>query len=171
MNRKLKLYLVLAFINLGYQANAQQLPEPKKLTDFSFMTGQWEGTGTSYTREGSVEFKVVETIVYAADSTTLLIKGLGFDEQGINHHDAVGILYHEDGAYHLHAFTKQGQNVIAYVTKTGDQSFDWGFDLPNGARIKYSASFTEDSWEESGTYTTPDGAQSFPTVQMKLSRK
>jgi len=171
MKTLLKLCLTLVFILQGIQANAQHLPEPKKLTDFSFMTGDWEGTGTSYTRQGPVEFNVTETIAYAADSTTLLIKGHGFDDQGINHHDAVGVLYFDNGAYHMHAFTKQGQNVIAYVTKTGDHSFDWGFDLPNGGKIKYSASFTEDTWKESGTYTTPDGTQSFPTVQMNLSRK
>ncbi len=71
----------------------------------------------------------------------------------------------------MHAFTMQGQNVIADVTKTGDLSFDWGFDLPNGGKIKYTVQFTENTWEESGTYVTPDGSNSYPTVKMALIRK
>lgn len=152
-------------------AHGQGIPSPQKLTAFSFMTGEWEGSGTYYSQQGSHELKVAESITFSGDSTILLISGKGFDHQGNNHHDAFGVMYFENGQVKIHAFTKQGQNVIAEVTKTGERAIDWGFELPNGGKIKYSASFTDTTWKESGTYTTPDGSQSFPTVKMQLTRK
>lgn len=149
----------------------QGMPVPKKLMEFSFMIGEWQGTGTYFTQKGALEVEVKESIAFAIDSTVLLIRGIGSDQQGVKHHDALGVMYFENGAYHMHAFTKEGQNIIADVIKTGERSLDWGFELPNGGKIQYSASFTDSTWEESGIYTSPDGSQSFPTVKMNLARK
>ncbi|GJM30217.1 MAG: hypothetical protein DHS20C17_28520 [Cyclobacteriaceae bacterium] len=164
-----KFILVIAFLNCT-ALEAQQVPEPQKLKQFSFMIGEWQGNGTYYSSQGESEIEVHESVVFAADSTILLIHGKGRDSDGKIHHDAIGVIYTENGQTHVHAFTMQGQNVIADVNKNGEKSFDWGFDLPNGGKIKYSATFTETTWEESGTYTTPDGNQSFPTVKMSLKK-
>ena len=166
----LAIFILLVFPQIS-KLHAQQMPTPKKLTDFSFMTGEWSGKGTYYSPQGANEFDVLESVVFAADSTTLLIRGQGLDEHNVKHHDAIGVMYSENGKIQLHAFTMQGQNVVADVTKTGDMSFDWGFDLPNGGKIKYTVQFTENTWEESGIYVTPDGTNSYPTVKMVLTRQ
>lgn len=171
ISKAVKIFVLLWFIHQTFDLPAQQMPKPKKLTDFSFMTGEWKGKGTYYSPQGVNEFDVHESVFYAADSTTLLVRGQGFDQQGVRHHDAIGVMYFESDQIQIHAFTKQGQNVIADVTKTGDMSFDWGFDLPNGGKIKYSVVFTENTWEESGMYITPDGNNSYPTVKMALTRQ
>ena len=171
MATPLMVFILILLIHQPYRLPAQQMPTPKKLTDFSFMTGEWAGKGTFYSPNGVNEFDVHESVAYAADSTTLMVHGQGFDQQGAKHHDAIGVMYFENEKLLFHAFTMQGQNVIADVTKTGDSSFDWGYDLPNGGKIKYSVVFTENTWEESGTYITPDGANSYPTVKMALTRQ
>ena len=171
MNTLLRTLLILLSLNLFHAVSAQQKPTPKKLTEFQFMIGNWEGSGTYYSQQGTHSSDVSESVKYALDSTILVIQGTGIDQNGVKQHDAVGILYFENGNYYMHAFTMQGNHVIADVVISGDQAIDWGFELPNGGKINYAASFKEGLWIESGTYTTPNSSQSFPTVDMKLSRK
>lgn len=157
----------------GFSALSQEIPTPRILIDYSFMIGEWQGTGTYYSAQGSGDFEVFESVSFGVDSTILIIAGKGFDSQGTKHHDAFGVLYLDpiDGAHRIHAFSMNGQNVIASLNSVNDRSYEWGFDLPNGGKISYSTSFTDTKWEESGTYTLPDGSKSFPIMKMSLSRK
>ena len=151
---------------------AQPAPPAKKLTEFAYMIGDWEGSGTTYTQNGVREFRAVESVKFGADSTVILVQGQGFNQENIKDHDAFGVMYLDDtGTIRMHAFSMQGYHTIAEVTKTGAHSFEWGFDLPNNGKINYKVSFTEDTWQESGTYTTPDGNNTYPTLNMTLTRK
>ena len=171
MKTLLHTLLILLLLNLHHAISAQPIPTPKKLTEFQFMIGDWQGSGTHYSQQGIHSSDVSESVKFALDSTILVIQGTGFDQNGVKQHDAFGILYFENGNYYMHAFTMQGSQVIANVVISGDQAIDWGFELPNGGKINYSASFKDGLWKESGTYTTPDGGQSFPTIDMSFSRR
>jgi len=150
--------------------SGQIATEPQKLADFAYMIGEWQGKGTYYSQQGTTEFNVHESITFGVDSTLVLINGQGHDENGVKGHDAFGVLFFDaiEKEFRIHAFTMQGQNVIAYVNQPGETSFEWGFETPGGGKIKYTASISDSKWEEAGTYTPPGGSQSYPTVSMKL---
>ncbi len=54
-----KAFLLFLFFQTAV-LQAQQMPTPKKLTAFSFMTGEWKGKGTYFTPQGANQFDVHE---------------------------------------------------------------------------------------------------------------
>ncbi len=143
-----------------------------EISKFSFFVGEWKGNGTSYSPDGHSKFLVEESIRFDVDSTVLHIEGLGIDvNTGERGHDALAVLYydHQSRAIKLHSFIMNGANTIANVELTGTMSFKWYFDTPNGGKMTFNADFTNDTWDEVGEYTTPDG-KTFKTIEMTLGR-
>ena len=164
--------LWVVLLQIGHTAVAQDdVRENVELKSFEFLIGEWEGTGSTMTRDrGMVQFEVVESIRYELDSTIILLRGTGYSESVIMH-DALAVLYVDplNNGYQLHSFIRQGLNTIAQIELTGDQSFKWWFSDGSGGTITYTATISADTWTESGSYSTPDG-RTFPTMSMVLTR-
>ena len=82
MNRSTKYILLSIFILSGFSAFSQEIPTPRTLVNFSFMIGEWQGTGIYYSAQGGGEFEVFESVSFGVDSTILIIAGKGFDSLG-----------------------------------------------------------------------------------------
>ena len=145
----------------------------REIANFSFMVGEWEGTGIYFTQSGQEEFTVQEFIRYEIDSTILLLEGIGTDKStNKKKHHAMAILYYDlpTQSLKLHSHISTGQSTVANVEKTGGRTFTWWFELPNGGKVSYEASFENEIWEEKGLFITQEGTR-YPTMQMTLHRR
>ena len=172
---KTTLVLVLGFTIFGlakaqYQSTLpQQLEAMKKL---DVMIGEWEGKG--WMQQGQTartSFTVHEKVESKNAGSTLLIQGLGKDAESQKIvHDAMAVMYYDTftNTYKFDSHLASGQHKLA-TGSMENNVFIWGFELPNNAKIKYTLSFTESTWDEIGEYS-PDGQNWYKFMEMNLTK-
>ena len=85
MKTLFRLTLVSLFIWVHHHSFSQDQPTPKKITELGFMVGEWQGTSTHFSPQGSAQSDVSESVRYALDSTVMVIRGTGIDQDGTKH--------------------------------------------------------------------------------------
>ena len=138
---------------------------------FQSMQGNWTGGGWMMTPERKrVTFTQEENIRYELNSSILHIRGKGFNDEGENIPDALGIIYYDplQDKYLMDAFLASGQHTLAEIeiTATG---MNWSFQTDQGATISYEIQIVDDVWTEKGFYS-PDGKSKFPFIEFTLNR-
>ena len=137
------------------------------------LVGEWQGTGESFRGQEPERTEVTEKVSLRLDGTAIVLEGLGThtDDQGnsVIDHQAIGILWYDasEQKYRMKAFVP-GRTTDAEV-EVQDQGLIWGFDVPNGGQVRYTLTFTDDTWEETGEYTS-DGETWRPFFKMSLRR-
>lgn len=174
MKNQTKTILLFAGIVLAGAALAQQPTgeiNKEKMKALSYLAGKWEGSGSMTGPGGQKEsFSQKESISYELGGTILHIRGEGFDDSGVQRHNALGILYYDEKAagYRMTSFLENGQRTTAEVALTPD-GFDWWFTIENGATIKYVITVKDGVWTEKGYYS-PDGQAQYPYIDFQLKR-
>jgi hypothetical protein len=164
----LLIVLALFFSHANGQTPGASKEQMKKLAAW---TGRWTGTSTSQMQGKTESGTVEESIEWKVDGHALLINGLGKNKEGKIVHEALGVLSFDskDNKYRLRTWLRDGRNADAWFLVLGENSFQWGFDVPTG-KIRYNIQLTQTTWVESGEYSS-DGTQWFPFFQMQLARQ
>ena len=114
-----------------------------------------------------------EKVEYKLDGTVLLIEGTGKDGAGNIAFNAMGIINYDVNGKQLKfkTYLKDGRSADAYFNITGENSYEWGFDIPGGGKSKYTIAIdpVQKTWNEKGEYSG-DGSNWFTFVELKLKR-
>lgn len=170
------LITITALLISWFAAFSQENPNVIKtrkleaMDKLSFMAGTWEGTGWIQMGQGSREtFDIHETIQKKLDGLVYLVEGHG-TSAGITTHKALAIISwdNENNEYSFESHTFDGRAADATAILEG-KTFTWGFETPDGGRIRYEMRFNNHEWHESGLYS-PDDQTWYPFMEMTLSK-
>ena len=147
-----------------------------EMRKLDFLVGEWKGEASVQQGPGKGESALQTEVVRSKlGGKLLLIEGVGKRKladgsAGDVVHDAVGVLTYDEALkkYRFHAWTLRGY-VEAWF-EAGDNSARWGFDTPDGGKIRYNLSLSDKGeWHEVGEYSR-DGKQWFQTMEMRLQK-
>ena len=173
---KFKSTLFFCILILSYGLNAQMNPNKGKqqeaLRKLLVMAGEWEGTAIMNRGPGNqMTLDQKELVQFKLDSTIILVEGRGFDTAGVMVFNAMAVISYDGTAdkYIMKSYTDMGMETDANfeVTETG---FVWGFKVPQGGEVKYTAEMTETTWVEKGAFSQ-DGENWFDFIELNLTRK
>jgi len=151
--------------------SAECKQELKKLNSF---VGNWKGEATYMRGPGSeVSINQEEKIEYKLDGTTLMIEGTGRDAAGDIAFNAMGIVNYNVNSkqFKFKTYLKDGRSTDAYFNITGENTYEWGFDIPGGGKSKYTIIIdpVHKTWNEKGEYSS-DGNNWFAFMELKLKK-
>jgi hypothetical protein len=166
-------------ITLGFTLAAQpaQTASKEKMKVFSSWIGHWQGEGWMQMGHGEPRKSTVdETITSKLDGTVLLVEGIGksinttTQQETIIHH-ALGVLSYDDPSaqYKFKSYLKDGRSTDAWITVTGENKFQWGFDIPGRGKMRYSIVLDQKTWKETGEFSA-DGASWSKFFEMNLKK-
>ncbi|MGI9544593.1 MAG: DUF1579 family protein [Cyclobacteriaceae bacterium] len=161
--------LITCFARAQPNSSSDHKEEMKKL---DFLTGSWAGEGwIQMGPQGKEDFTQTEHIQKKLDGTLLLIEGLGKDKQDESKivHNAFAIISYDPQkqSYEFQSYLADGKQVSG-TAKVNENTLVWGFDTPQGAKIKYSIVVDDqDQWSETGEYS-PDGTNWMKFFEMTL---
>jgi hypothetical protein len=168
-----KLLIIVAAI-LAISAFAQPpIANPaEKMKALTILTGNWSGGGWMFTEDRKrVEFTQKEEIGFELNETILKISGHGFNLEGKQIHNALGIMFFDtkENKYYMDAFLATGQHTLAEIALT-EKGLDWSFQTEQGGTVKYVITIEKDTWIEKGFYS-PDGVSQYPFIEFTLARQ
>jgi len=137
-----------------------------KISDLSFMVGNWKGNGWIIGKEGKTNFEQIENIAFKLDSTAILIEGKGF-ANGKMVHDALAILTYnkEKNTYSFRSYLPNGRNQ-EFKAEWIEEKFYW---YPN-EQVRYIIWLNEKGqWFEIGEYQRENEWHQF--FEMTLDRE
>lgn len=141
-----------------------------------WMAGDWKGEAT--VQMGPAPERVLQTehVVSRLGGRVLVIEGLGKRKledgaAGEVVHDALGVVSYDEKTkkYRFDAWTARAGYVAAWL-EARDDGAAWGFDTPQGAKIRYTIRRTEKGeWHEVGEYSA-DGTAYRKFFEMTLQK-
>ena len=146
-----------------------------QMKKLDFLSGSWAGEGwIQMGPQGKESFTQTEHIQKKLDGTLLMIEGLGkakADESKIVHNAFAIISYDQQNqSYQFQSYLADGRQVTG-VAKVNERTLVWGFETPQGAKIRYTIVVDEeDKWGETGEYS-PDGNNWMQFFEMSLKKK
>jgi hypothetical protein len=144
-------------------AQSQEGLHKEKMKLFSGWVGQWQGEGSMQMGPGEPKkSSVLEKIEWRLDGTVLLVEGLGkslnpsTNEQVVTH-NALAVLSYDAASneYKFKTYLKDGRSTDAWLKSTGENTFQWGFDIPARGKTRYSITLdpSKKTWNEIGEYS------------------
>lgn len=154
----------------NYDASNLCKEEMKKL---SYFVGNWEGEATYRRGQGQAESLIQkEHIEWKLDGVILSIEGIGRKDDAIQF-NAYAVINFDPfrKVFKFKSYTKEGMSTDAYFKVLKENSFEWGFDIPTGGKVKYTIHLdpSQKSWNEIGEYSQ-DGNSWFKTVELNLKK-
>jgi hypothetical protein len=151
----------------------------EKMKVFSAWVGRWQGEGSMQMGPGEPKKSTVdERIELKLNGTVLLVEGVGkaidpaTKEENVVHH-ALAVLSYDQMSkqYKFRTYLKDGRSTDAWFAVTGENKFQWGFDIPNGGKTKYSITLdsTTKTWNEIGEFSR-DGNTWSKFFEMNLKK-
>ncbi len=174
--------LVLILVTLigqhvGHVMAQGTAPEGHKLEmqKLAYMAGQWKGEANIRQQNGSLlKVNQEEDIRFKLDGTILLIEGTGRNplDNKITFNALAIVSYNpHTKEYKLKSHVMDGNQTEAYFKVLEENHFEWGFETPTKAKIRYDIVLdpNQKTWVEKGEYS-PDGNQWFPFIDMLLKK-
>jgi hypothetical protein len=121
--------------------------------------------------------KVDEHIESRLDGMVLLVEGIGkaqdaAKQETIVHH-ALAILSYDKNTeqYKFRSYLKDGRSTDAWLKPTGENTFQWGFDIPGRGKTRYSIVLdpARRTWDETGEFSQ-DGTTWMKFFSMHLTK-
>ena len=175
----MKSLIIIALTMLGLVCAKAQGTAPESLKQemqkLAYMAGKWKGEASMRQPNGTLlKVNQEEDIQLKLDGTILVIEGTGRNpEDGKVSFNAYAIVSYDQQKKELklRSHVMNGNQTEAYFKILEENHFEWGFDLPNNAKIKYDIKLnpTDKSWVENGQYS-PDGNIWYPYIEMKLKK-
>lgn len=169
---------IMLGLTLGRPLAQGSAPEAVKqeMKKIAYMAGRWSGEATMR-RGNTPPVKVLqeENIQFKLDGTVLLIEGTGRGPEAGNPivFNALAIISYNQYTkeFKLKSHVMDGNSTEAYFKIVEENHFEWGFETPQKAKIKYDIVLNPQakSWVEKGEYT-PDGTTWYPFIEMKLTK-
>lgn len=147
----------------------------ERLQKLSALSGKWKGTGTATMGPGRTEtFDQIENIQFRLDGTVLEIEGTGKRSDDVVF-NALAIINYDvgKGEYALRSYLRDGRWTDAWFKILEDNSFGWGYALPNNSgQIRYTITLKDDGkvWTEIGEYSS-DGSDWHKMFEMNLTKE
>jgi hypothetical protein len=150
----------------------------EKMKVFSYWAGRWQGEGWMQMGPGEPKkTSVDEKIESKLDGTVMLVEGIGKSttatgQEMIVHHALAVLSYDQpSGQYKFRSYLKDGRSTEAWFTITGENKFQWGFDIPNRGKTRYSIVLdpSKKTWNETGEFST-DGTAWSKFFEMNLKK-
>lgn len=174
--------LLLALSGASFTFVNAQSPETnirEKMKAFESWIGHWQGEGQMQMGPGEPKKSTVdEHIESKLDGTILLVEGIGTSENPSTHvstvvHHALGVLSYNPGIgqYRFITYLKDGHSADAWLMPTGENKFQWGFDIPNRGKTRYSITLDPElnTWNEIGEFSA-DGTNWSKFFEMNLKK-
>lgn len=149
-----------------------------EMRKLDFLVGEWRGEALVQQGPGKGERALQHEVVRTKlGGRVLLIEGIGHRKletgfPGEVVHDAVGVISFDEKTqkYRFDAWTERAGYVQAWMEVGEKNSARWGFDTPDGGKVRYTITLTEKGeWHEAGEYSR-DGNRWFPTMEMTLAK-
>ncbi|MBL7857105.1 MAG: hypothetical protein JNM57_05395 [Cyclobacteriaceae bacterium] len=179
MKKLILTLLALTTMHVGCSLAQSDTNHKQKLKIFESWIGHWQGEG--FMKQGPGEGKrsiIDERLEYKLDGGIILIEGIGktidpnSKEEIIVHH-AIGILSFNPfgGEYAFKSYLQDSRSTDAWFKATSEHTFEWGFDIPQGGKTKYSIVLNpnEKTWNEIGEYSR-DGNTWMKFFEMNLKK-
>lgn len=140
--------------------------------------GEWKGEASIQMGPGkSTTALQTERVQSRAGGRVLFIEGLGKRKledgtAGEVVHDAFAVVSFDEKtkSYRFDAWTAREGYVDAWVEPGDDHSVKWGFDTPQGGKIRYTSRLDDaGEWHEIGEFSR-DGKQWMKFFEMKLTK-
>ena len=169
-----RLFVIAA---LAFAIDASAADEMRKL---DFLVGEWQGEGWIRMGPGEPEHMIqTETVRSKAGGKALLIEGLGREKladgtAGKVVHDALAVVSWDDAAkaYRFQTWLADDRPSVPMTFDVpSPNNIVWGFDTPEGAKIRYTISLTEKGeWHEIGEFSR-DGKTFMKFFEMTLQKR
>jgi hypothetical protein len=148
----------------------------QEMQKLAYFAGKWKGEAIAKQRNGP-DTKVIqeENIQYKLDNTLLLIEGTGRNPDNLNEivFNALAVVNYDEVSkqFKFRSHLKDGKQTDAYFKVISENHFEWGFDVPNNAKIRYFITLDPKAktWDEIGEYSA-DGATWYSFIQLKLTK-
>lgn len=151
----------------------------EKMKPFAEWIGRWQGEGSMQMGPGAPKRSTVdEHIESKLDGTIIVVEGVGKSidpntkQETVTHH-AFGILSYDAGSsqYKFRSYLKDGRSVDAWFNVTGDNQYQWGFDIPNRGKTRYTITLdpAKKTWNEIGEFSA-DGTAWSKFFEMTLTK-
>lgn len=175
------LFLLLLFVaSILQKAEAQpQSGNKEKMKVFAAWEGQWKGDGWMQMGPGEPKKSTVEEKIESKlDGTVYLVEGVGKamnpeTKQEMVVHHALALLSYDQGSgqYKFRTHLKDGRSSDAWFTVTGENTYQWGFDIPNRGKTRYSIKIDPKAktWNEVGEFSA-DGNSWNKFFEMNLTK-
>lgn len=172
-----KLTVVIAIICAVVANVFAQAPNPavnkEKMNAFAGWVGRWQGEGSIQMGPGEPKKSTVdEKIEMKLDGTILVVEGVGKSE-GVVVHNAFGVISYDPASsqYKFKTYTKEGRSADGWFNVTGENKYQWGFDVPGG-KIRYSITIdpNQKTWNEIGEFLRDSGATYAKFFEMNLKK-
>ena len=172
MNTLKTIFITLILFGCLHVTNAQEaIPAPMK--PLEVLLGEWDGDGSqSRGPNDMVTFNHHEVVSTELDGRLFVFHGTGTKTgESDPTFKAYGVMTYEAEAdqVYIHAWTMSGEYTKAPV-EISDDSFTWSFDVPNGGKVRYMASFSKNKWTERGEYSPDKGETWYQFMDTNLSR-
>ncbi len=171
---------MLIVCSIIQNADAQpELGNKEKMKVFAGWVGRWQGEGWMQMGPGEPKKSTVDEKIEAKlDGMVYLVEGVGkainpqTKQEAVVHH-ALALLSYDQGSgqYKFRTHLKDGRSSDAWFTVTGENTFQWGFDIPNRGKTRYSIKLDPDNktWNEIGEFSA-DGNTWNKFFEMNLKK-
>ena len=152
--------------------------DKEKMKIFANWVGRWQGEGSMQMGPGEPrKSKVDEHIESKLDGMVLLVEGIGkaqdATKQEIVVHHALAVLSYDKNTeqYKFRSYLKDGRSTDAWIKPTGENTFQWGFDIPGRGKTRYSIVLdpVKKTWDETGEFSQ-DGTTWMKFFSMHLTK-
>lgn len=166
--------LALALVLGAAPADAQERPPAPPLEGVEWLVGTWEGEASVTHPGGTSEVSMTERVEERLDGRLLVVEGIGSaatDGRVVHHAFAVlSRTEHGDG-HRFHTWLVDGRATAATARIEEDGTLVWGFEAPDGSRIRYRIERTDDGrWHETGARSTEGGETWARFFEMTLEK-
>ena len=180
INTKTKhtLLIILGIIVASVSYAQEPVDSKAEMKKLSFLVGEWEGTGWS--RRGPSEpesFIVHEKAEWKLNGSALFVEGIGYtlnketNEKQFGHNAIAIITNHpNENEFDFNPYSERGGNTETYSKLVGENKLIWGFNTPQGGKIRFTLLLNEHGqWYEYGEFSM-DGPSWNKFMEMTLDK-
>ena len=144
-----------------------------EMRKLDWWVGEWSGSASIRMGPGEPQqVQQSEKVQSKLGGRVLLVEGLGKEGDKVVH-QALGVVSFNEQTkkYEFDAWTARDGHVKAWFEAGENGAASWGFDTPQGAKIRYTIDRTEKGeWHEIGEFSR-DGKQWMKFFEMTLTKK
>lgn len=165
---------VLVFLIVFALGEAVAQTVTKQALDrLAFLEGQWVGRATAIVGPGEpIVLEQHESVERRLGGSLMIIEGKGF-VKGAMEFNAFAIIEFDgkSSEYRIQSWLGTGEKVHAYLKPGDGNSFEWGFEIPQG-KVRYQVHIDEyGQWVETGEFSPIGTTTWYPNFNMVLKRK
>lgn len=170
---------VLACIAAQLFAQSPEATVKEKMKVFAPWVGRWQGEGSMQMGPGEPKKSTVnEKFEFKLDGVIGIVEGLGktidpTTNQEMVVHQAFGVLSYDftSSQYKIRTYLKDGRGGEGWFNVTGENTFQWGFDIPNAGKTRYTIVLdpARKTWNEIGEFSR-DGSTWSKFFEMNLKK-